>query len=614
MFEKPTEPKTKELEEIKEAEARTSAKDIVKEMLKSFYARIRKRPSIEKSEMLPEPIAEEERTDGIEGEEKEREGEIIFPDNAEDINSTEYLGGSSGARTGYFNNELFVIKQARQSADEEIGAERRLNTEQLVEEYIADRIYENMGFSVPVSRIYDGGQYKIAKFISGKDLNTFSRSDPEFERIKSEVQKGFALDCLLANWDVIGSAGGDNIRLGDDGKVYRLDNGGALRFRAKGARKGAGFGEKVGELESLKARNELFSDISSEEINRQIDAILKDQDKIISAIEITAKALDLQSEDFEEVKSIIIKRLAYFQSLRVKPKKEKEKKIDKGIYESVVTNNYFEDWDDTELEGNPGIKDQIKENIIRAEKNNQGFYEKAAVDLGISVEEFKQRLQEKIENMAGQSEFFRATRVDILEKIMNIDGRWKSQFETGTSQGSLNPSYRAEQERKMFGFENNLEKDKEKRPIYGYFSDEEHGAINHIGKIPPPTNVIGYGAINIKIKKDRALEKATITFHDSLSSGSEWPPTPAAKPHFTNLQLYSSGGRILEELKGPSVTNWGQSYTEVQYHNQLTMDDVESIHISLNNSLPKEEIEEVRKIFNKYKAQHPESTIELIEF
>jgi len=315
-------------------------------------------------------------------------------------------------------------------------------------------------------------------------------------------------------------------------------------------------------------------------------------------------------------------------------KKEREIKTDRGNFESVTTNNFFEGWDeDLELEGNPELKEQIRQNIIRAEKINQQRYEHAAADLGISVEEFKERLQVKVEEMVRGANFFRATQLSVLDKIMNVDGRWKSQFETQTSNGALDPGFRAASEMRMFGFNKTdevemptatyganvsdevLQNNKEKRPIYGYFSDEEHGAINSYGKIPPPTNVTGYGAVNIKIKKERALQKATLTFHDSLGPGSEWPPTAAAKPHFASFRLsYSGGGRILNELKGPSVANWGESYTEVQYHGGLTMDDVESIHITKGNGLYPEDIEEVRRIFKKYKEQHPESTIELIEF
>ena len=308
-------------------------------------------------------------------------------------------------------------------------------------------------------------------------------------------------------------------------------------------------------------------------------------------------------------------------------------RTEKGDYESVVTNNYFEDWDQLVLNGNPEIKDQIRQNIIKAEKMRHETYQRIAVHLGISIEEFKARLQKKIEEMVRQSSFFRATNLNVLERVMNIDGRWKSQFETGRSNGCLDPQYRARQEMAMFGFNRIgglfdpgflpsrvLEKDEEKRPIYGYFSDDEHGGINRYdGKIPPPTTVSQYGQINFKIKKERALKKATITFHDSLQPGSGWPPTPAARPHFTSfnpeflLNHYYSV-KTLEDITRSSIVNWGHSYTEVQYHDQLTMDDVESIHISTDNGLSQEDVQEVRRIFNEYKKQHPESTIQLIEF
>ncbi|MDP3725557.1 MAG: hypothetical protein Q8R20_03770 [Nanoarchaeota archaeon] len=321
-------------------------------------------------------------------------------------------------------------------------------------------------------------------------------------------------------------------------------------------------------------------------------------------------------------------------------KTEGERKIDRGDYESIVTNNYFEGWDELEIEGNAGIKDTIRANIIQAEERNELTYKGAAVDLGISVEEFKARLQEKVEEMVARAGFFRATEFRVLEQIMNVDGRWKSQFETATSNGLLNPQCRAKSEMRMFGFneaenfgvlieqyafggerlsDEVLAKDRERRPIYGYFSDEDHGAINHTGKIPPSTNLQKYGAVNVKIKRERALEKATVTFHDSLDHsfdpGRDWPPTPAVKPHFTSFRfIHPDGGHLLEKLKGPSVMNWGEDYTEVQYHGQLTMDDVESIHISTKNLLYPEEIEEIRRIFHEYKQRHPESTIQLIEF
>ncbi|KKR07469.1 MAG: hypothetical protein UT32_C0011G0037 [Parcubacteria group bacterium GW2011_GWC2_39_14] len=133
--------------------------------------------------------------------------------------------------------------------------------------------------------------------------------------------------------------------------------------------------------------------------------------------------------------------------------------------------------------------------------------------MGISVEDLKARLQTKVEQMVGKDEFFRATTLDELKRVMMSGGRWKSQFETGTSQGALDPSVRAERENRMFNYDYSPDRDKENRPIYGYFSDDKHGIINPQGRIPPPASTSGYGSINIKIKRSVALNKATITFH-----------------------------------------------------------------------------------------------------
>eukprot|EP01061_Rhynchopus_euleeides_P033902 TRINITY_DN5737_c3_g1_i1.p1 TRINITY_DN5737_c3_g1~~TRINITY_DN5737_c3_g1_i1.p1 ORF type:complete len:324 (+),score=72.81 TRINITY_DN5737_c3_g1_i1:159-1130(+) len=53
---------------------------------------------------------------------------------------------------------------------------------------------------------------------------------------------GFLLDCLFANWDVIGGRGGDNIILctpegGGELQPYRIDNAGVMGFRAQGGQK-----------------------------------------------------------------------------------------------------------------------------------------------------------------------------------------------------------------------------------------------------------------------------------------------------------------------------------------------------------------------------------------
>lgn len=349
----------------------------------------------------------------------------------------------------------------------------------------------------------------------------------------------------------------------------------------------------------------------------------------------------------------------------------------------TITSDYFKDWNELNIEGNPELKDQLMRNSIRAErKHDFNVYLKViAEQFNISIDELKEKLQKKVENMVEQSEFFVATPVNVLKEIMSGDGRWKSQFETAEDDFEyswynsiedkiakqeyyrdrdpderdgrcpLYTEYRAIDEMKMFGFnkisdlakiksieeeyrpvkelENDLSNiitnNKEKRPIYGYFSDEKNGAINKEGAIPPPTNVLQYGPINVKIKKERALKKATVTFQDSLDHSDEFPPSPAAKPHFTSTSLiYAYNVCRVGDQEGvdkvdldnrktkTSVQRYG--YTEAQYHGGLTMDDVESIHISPHNTLDAEEIEEIKEAVNAYNTQNPESSVSLVIF
>ena len=222
-------------------------------------------------------------------------------------------------------------------------------------------------------------------------------------------------------------------------------------------------------------------------------------------------------------------------------------------YESEVTSEYFKDWDDLEIEGNPELKEQIKQNIIWAEKEKEEEYKSTVSYLQLPFPDYilKEKLQKNIESMIEQSEFFVATPVNALKTILQTDGRWKNYLEIvkeGEEKEKKGISMMAYVEMTAFGFnrsenDNDIVKNnKEKRPIYGFLSDEENGVVNEKGTVPPPTNTQQYGPINVKIKKRCALQKATFTGQDSLigfnlsQTATENPPSPVAKPHFTSIE------------------------------------------------------------------------------
>jgi len=54
--------------------------------------------------------------------------------------------------------------------------------------------------------------------------------------VVNKLKENFVADAILGNWDVVGLSK-DNVMLGKDGKTYRIDNGGSLRYRAQGGLK-----------------------------------------------------------------------------------------------------------------------------------------------------------------------------------------------------------------------------------------------------------------------------------------------------------------------------------------------------------------------------------------
>lgn len=67
---------------------------------------------------------------------------------------------------------------------------------------------------------------------------------------KREAARDFAAHAWLGNWDVVG-LGGDNLGT-VKGMPTALDLGGAMEYRAQGAPKGKAFGNKVGEIDTLR--------------------------------------------------------------------------------------------------------------------------------------------------------------------------------------------------------------------------------------------------------------------------------------------------------------------------------------------------------------------------
>lgn len=111
-------------------------------------------------------------------------------------------------------------------------------------------------------------------------LRTLGEGDQTY---LARIREGFAVDALLANWDVAGEnpAGGwDNIvSVGDT--PWRIDVGGALAFRGLGKPKGDAFGPSVTEWDkfrdpdSPRASAAVFRDITPEQLEASVERVKK---------------------------------------------------------------------------------------------------------------------------------------------------------------------------------------------------------------------------------------------------------------------------------------------------------------------------------------------------
>lgn len=150
-----------------------------------------------------------------------------FPDDPEKLTLVRRLGGSTGAElVKDKNGKLFVRK-------------RGASPEHLQEEVYSDGAYQALGVRVPAMKLYtgsDGKPIKLAEFVEGQTLGELRNNPAAYKTALRKIQGNMAADALLGNRDAVGAAF-DNVLIDTDGEVWRIDNGGGLRFRGMGGRK-----------------------------------------------------------------------------------------------------------------------------------------------------------------------------------------------------------------------------------------------------------------------------------------------------------------------------------------------------------------------------------------
>jgi hypothetical protein len=113
-------------------------------------------------------------------------------------------------------------------------------------ELAASRLYKLAGVGTLDYRPVKGGNH-VATEWEQLDKNNISKMTAAERK---EATKDFAVHAWLSNWDAAGT-GGDNQGV-RGGKPVTLDVGGSLRYRAQGTPKGAAFGNKVTEVDTMR--------------------------------------------------------------------------------------------------------------------------------------------------------------------------------------------------------------------------------------------------------------------------------------------------------------------------------------------------------------------------
>lgn len=170
----------------------------------------------------------------------------------------------------------------------------------------------------------------------------------------------------------------------------------------------------------------------------------------------------------------------------------------------------------------------------------------------------------------------------VLSSILR-DGKFKTQFETGTSGGAFSPFVRKQASTNLFGTGDIPDSDYEK---YGYL-----GSKDPLKDINP--QLLFYGDGIVTFKKDAMMNRTTLTVGDSLRDAADGRFIMGTKA--TNIDSTVAVGRpsaindYLDRMT-EGIDKYGiedashigykvRSYIETQYHGDLMLADVDSMVI-----------------------------------
>lgn len=228
-----------------------------------------------------------------------------FPTDPGKLRFVENLGGSTGA-------ELVEDAQGNRFVRKTGNSPEHLRNECAVDEF-----YRASGVNVPECKLYETkkGPVKLSRYLGDTEsLDKWWRkaSKEEREAMKEKLRKGFDVDVISGNWDVVGM-NRDNILI-KDGEPWRIDNGGAFGFRAQGAQKKpeewkAGWPDDLWSMRTSAYNKELFggvdtldlcNSISKRDWSKALEKIPEEERKVVEKRLAEVKQLADRGNDFKD--------------------------------------------------------------------------------------------------------------------------------------------------------------------------------------------------------------------------------------------------------------------------------------------------------------------------
>lgn len=216
----------------------------------------------------------------------------------------------------------------------------------------------------------------------------------------------------------------------------------------------------------------------------------------------------------------------------------------------------------------------------------------------ILTEEEQKNLKNKITNIIDNSELSMRYKSIHLENLVNTN-KFMNQFETGTSGGGLSEVHRMNASKNLFGH-NLRKKDFIYSEKYGYLSDRSY--VKDYNYAFKGDGVFQYGDIIVRFNKEKLKGKITYTLDDSLGIGATKASVAGdfnsnfgigidkarLKTYYTGISELKDTDSAIELTEKLRETNGRFRYFELQYHGNISLDDVDEMCFTGN--LPSDEV------------------------